>query len=288
MHCLGFAALLAVLPVFLTACGGGVDAGGREDGSESASLGEVALAAERTVDAGASEITVEVDNGVAGYKLRGRVDFSLGYRACVWVDEARGARSVSFPAGTLLWLAGDEGTITYGNRRGSWDHVLKGPSSEDPPRCTEGGGWLDDHPPTLALYRSRDPFHLPPGGSTGAESYVHLALMAITRFDEGALRLVPGSDSGDSVEVEIDFSRYDQEPPSRDEDAWEVRPLLQAAKTIPVRVGLDEDGRLTGVEFEAPSTVHGNSSGGPVGVSVALSAIGEARRVPKALVTAME
>jgi hypothetical protein len=280
----GLAASLAAVSL-LAACNGAerpVDS--EEPSPDQASLAEVVAAAERTVEAGASAMTAEVGNRAVGYRLTGRVDFAAGYRACARIDEVHGSRGHRFLAGGLLWLAGAEGTITYGDRRGSWDHVIKGVLPGDrPPRCARGGGWFDDHPPTLELFRPRGVA----GGLTGAESYLHLAMMAITRLREGALRVVP-ADRSQAVQVEIDFGRYDEEPPSRDEDAWEVRPLLRRARTLPVTVTVDQAERLTGIDLAAPSTVRRGPAAPPVRVSLALTRLGEPRSVPEVVVTAIE
>jgi hypothetical protein len=283
MHRLCCVAPIAALSL-LGACDGAAGEFGDEPSSRrEASLARVIAAAERTVEAGASALSAEVGNRVVGYVLRGRIDLRAGYRACARVEQIRGARGQGFLANRVLWLAGGAGAISYGKRRGSWDHVLKGlPPGAPAPQCPKGGGWLNDHPPTLGLSRPSDT----EAATTGAESYLHLAMMAITRLREGALRVRPLNRSR-AIEVEIDFGRYDERPPDRDEDAWEVRPLLRSAGTLPVTVRFDHADRLIGIDLEAPGDV-GRGSAGPVRVSLALSRLGRERPVSEVVVSAHE
>ena len=134
-------------------------------------------------------------------------------------------------------------------------------------------------PPTLQLYQG-DHLPWPRGGRTGAEDFLHAALVAFTRLGETSISAASRNPCGRSqcFRVQVAFDTIDREPTQRDEDGWTLRPLLRSLALHRVTLRVDSDGFLDRLSFTAP----GRISRGPrtVHVGLELSAFGEERQVP--------
>jgi hypothetical protein len=186
----------------------------------------------------------------------------------------------------MLWLAGN---------RGTYDTVtmpipLRKGAALPPPRCKRNG-WFDDHPPTLALKESRG-LNTPARGEgglrlIGVENYLPMALLALADLRQGAVRAAPLDDR--SYRVAVDFARLDTKPDERDEDAWQMRPLLRRTAELPVTVTINSHGYVSDPSFTAESPRRGGEdSGSSLSVQLRLSDIGNERAVPVARVFAIE
>ena len=214
-------ALAAAVVVALRLAGG--DSSGPQRDSRASAPAPVAIKSITTARA-----VVRVQGPRADYVLRGRIDLRRGYR---FLAHASGGVATTRPS--TIWLGG---------ARGLYDHLIKGKLGSGRPY------WLDDHPPTLPMARRFN--------EVGAEDYVQLAMLALTKADPRQNR--------------FDFSRLDHRPPRRDEDAWVVRPLLRTIGEIPLDWALDANGHPRSLRFETPDSVS---------VAVKLSAIDAAPRV---------
>jgi len=279
------ATVLVALPVGLIAgCSSQPPAG------RSVSAAQVFRAANRTRDAKAALVTFSVATPDGAYRLRGRLDLRHGYRICARVEQTPPGGD-RFYRRKLLWIEG---------RRGSYSDLIHGPPQRKPPGLSGGcptGAWLDDHPPTLPLYRSRSAgAYFPPGGmlaaDSGAEFFMHLSALALTQLKDGATVTEPDSRASSSPRsslIEIDFRRFIRKPKERNEDSQIVRPLLRSVGKVPVRVTIDPRRRISSISFSTPNPIRrGPRSRGSVRVHLELSHIGEAGPVPAARATAME
>lgn len=245
-------------------------------------LKTVIAAAERTAGAGASSVEVAVGTADAEYSLAGTLDLAEQYRLLAEVE----AGPVDYLQGQEVWIArvdGDFGTLT----RSRPDAGGAGPP--DP----LGGAWFDDHPPTLPLDPEAELLPVRPGGLTGAEDYLHLALLAL-RETPAAAASAEALDEPDTYRVLVGLDRDGVEPPDRDEDFWTLEPLAKAAGELTVEVEV-EDGYLHALSLEAPALTSGPGARGgadrsqpSVAVSLVLSDYGEADPVPLARATAIE
>ena len=180
--------------------------------------------------------------------------------------------------------AGEYRTLMKFEPEGRGDSGFTIPGADRPP-CS-GQGWLDDHPPSLALFQygpDGGPSY-PTGGEFGAESYMQLALLALTRFDAGAGPAL--SSSGDEIKLPFDFLAADERPKGRNEDRWQMEPLLRRTGETELTL-TTEEGRLASLSFTAPGQLGGKWSG-PVDVSVVLGDPGSGESVDPAVVYAME
>ena len=208
-------------------------------------------------------VAATLRSGRVRYRLTGRLDPAGGYRLCAPMVEA----PTEFLRGRSLWLDGRARAGTYG--------TLTAPGR----RCSPHLTWLDDHPPTLQLYQGE---HLPwpRGGRTGAEDFLHAALVAFTRLDERSVSAASRRPCGRSecFRLQVAFDALDRQPMRRDEDGWTVRPLLRSLARHRVALRVDADGFLDRLSLSAP----GPLSRGPktVHVDIDLSAFGEERQVP--------
>ena len=243
-------------------------------------------ASARTAAAPPSRVAISIGGGTIDYELRGRLDLRRGYRFC-------GRAGVVFervvPRGTALWVAGNRGTLA--GKGNFYDHFARFSSVTRSPRLTwthalrcKRRPWTDDHPPTLPLTGKN--------GSTasnaGAESYVHLALLALTRTETGAVSATRLGDHG-RYRIVFDYMRFDGRPPVRDEDTWEVRRLLRSASELPIDMSIDSAGYFRRLRFAAPRPIGpGSVADAPVTIDLRLSAIGEERPVPLAMVSSIE
>jgi hypothetical protein len=224
-------------------------------------------AAERTLAAGPSRIVATVRSRGVRYWLAGRVDVARGYRLCAAISQA----PTGYLAGRVLWLEGRDGgygTLTAHGRR-----------------CDRHAGWLDDHPSTMDLFDLR---RIPAGGRTGAEDYLHSALLAMTHLTGSAVLRENGSRCGRSRchRVLLAFRSFDREPPQRDEDSWTLRPLVRSLGRHRVEVRVGPAGfvdRLRLAVARAPGRTPR-----PVTVALALSHFGQEARVPRVWARAIE
>jgi hypothetical protein len=245
-------------------CGDEPDSGGV--------LQEVVEAADRTVEAGPSQVTAVVKTGRLSYRLEGRFDPDPGgFRACLRII---GARGTDLAPGLVIWMEDAGGAFRHLLRSG-YPVLLAAPEAETDCRY---GSWIDDHPPSLELYRYLPDHPLTPaGGLTGAEHFLYLAFLALTRMDAGAE--AASAESG-ATAIDFDFARADRKPATKTEVSAEVRPLLHQLGETRLRVAI-ADGLLRGLAYSAPNPIEaGPDSGGRVAVRLELSAIGEAGRVP--------
>jgi hypothetical protein len=145
--------------------------------------------------------------------------------------------------------------------------------------CGLRRSWFDDHAPSLELF---DIGRLPAGGRTGAEDYLHAALLALNGLPGRALVNDSDTPCGRYLchRAAIDFRAFDREPPKRDEDGWTLRPLLRslAVRVVEMRVG--RRGYVEGLRVAVPGL--SKRSPGPVRVELSLAGVGEERRVPYA------
>lgn len=206
-------------------------------------------AAERTMAAGPARITATVRAGRVRYRLSGRWDPTRGYRVCVRIEDGP---SPAYLERRVLWLEGRH--WAYGTLLG---HT-----------CGRDRSWFDDHPPTLPLF---DIKRLPAGGRTGAEDYLHAALLALGGMSDRAL---------------IDFREFDRDPPRRDEDGWTLRPLLRELGIRRVHVRVGRDGFVERLRLTAPGG--SRRSPGPAEVVLRLEGFGDEPRVPRAVAYAIE
>jgi hypothetical protein len=224
-------------------------------------------AAERTLAAGPSRVVATVRSGDVRYRLRGRVDVSRGYRLCAGIGRA----PTRWLARRVLWLegrGGSYGTLTAHGRR-----------------CERDAGWLDDHPPTLDLFDVR---RLPAGGRTGAEDYLHSALLAMTALTGPAVSGGSGSQCGRSRchRVLVAFRSFDREPPRRDEDSWTLRPLVRSLGSHRVEVRVGPAGFVDRLRLAVPRAP--GRTPRPVTVALALSRFGQEARLPRVWARAIE
>ena len=167
----------------------------------------------------------------------------------------RAAPARSYSAGRVLWLAGRDGSyhsLTAGGRR-----------------CRRRGVWFDSHPPTLNLFS----FRIDAGARSGAEEYLHAALLALGEVTR------PGR-------LAVAFGRFDREPRRRNEDSWTVRPLLRALGDQVVEIRVGRGGKVVRLELEAPAT--GRRMPRPVTVSLRLSRLGRTPAIPYMRASAIE
>ncbi len=199
-----------------------------------------------------ARVVARIDSGRASYRLVGRMTMSEGYRMCAAI---RAAPARSYSAGRVLWLAGRDGSyhsLTAGGRH-----------------CRRRAVWFDSHPPTLDLFS----FRIDAGARSGAEDYLHAALLALGEVTH------PGRQT-------VDFGRFDREPRRRNEDSWTVRPLVSALGDQVVEVRVGPGGRLERLELEAPA--RGRRMPRPVTVSLELSRLGRTPPIPYMRASAIE
>jgi hypothetical protein len=248
---------LAVLP--LAACSEEEGRPAPVPGPERTAL----IAVKQTLAAGPMRVAATLRSGRVRYRLAGRLDPAGGYRLCAAMVEA----PTEYLRGRSLWLDGRARAGTYG--------TLTAPGR----RCARRLTWFDDHPPTLQLYRG-DHLPWPRGGRTGAEDFLHAALVAFTRLGDTSVSAVTRRPCGRSecFYVQAAFDSLDREPTRRDEDGWTLRPLLRSLARRPVALRVDSEGFLDRLSLTAP----GPLSRGPktVHVDLGLSAFGDERRVP--------
>jgi hypothetical protein len=260
----------------------------REDQSRSPrpALEIVVRASARTIATPPSRVAISIGGGTVEYQLRGRLDLRRGYRFCGRAGVV--SERVVF-GGPALWVAGNRGALA-GNDN-TYDHVARFSGVTRPPRLTwtralrcKRSPWIDDHPPTLPLTgKNRSTV-----ANAGAESYVHLALLALTRTGTGASSATRLGDRG-RYRIAFDYRRFDRRPPVRDEDTREVRPLLRSAGELPIDVSIDSAGYFRRLRFAAPRPIRpGSVANAPVTVDLKLSAIGDERPVPLATVNWIE
>ena len=193
-------------------------------------------AAERTREKGPAHLTATVRAGRVRYRLDGRWDPTRGYRVCAAIEQA----PLSYLARRVVWLEGQDrayGTLTAHGRR-----------------CRRDSPWFDDHPPTLELfnvghYRAGVVF------PTGAEDYLHAALLALDGVSSPALLTETSAPCGRSRchRAVIDFRAFDRDPPRRDEDGWTLRPLLRQLGTRAVEVRVGPGGAVERLRLQTPA-----------------------------------
>jgi hypothetical protein len=113
-----------------------------------------------------------------------------------------------------------------------------------------------------------------------------MALLALADLELGAVKGASLDDR--SYRVAVDFARLDTKPDERDEDAWEMRPLLRHAGELPVTVTINADGYVSDLRFKAESPMHSGEDSDRLAVHLRLSDIGNERAVPVARVFAIE
>jgi len=260
-------ALFSVVGSLVIACGDG------EPAPRSDPLADVVDSAHKTAAAGPSRVSAEVHGSEGQYALIGAFDPSDGYRLCAEIQRTPHPPN-SYFRGRTLWL--EERNGTYG--------TLTAAGAPCPRE-----GWLDDHPPTLPLSEVGEPSD-PAGGETGAEDFLHVALLALTQMKSSAIEasLEGEPDESTSYEVVIDFRHFDQDPPARDEDTWTLRPLLRSLGRYPVDVRVQSGGFIDRMRFAAPGLHTGELTPSAVGVDLRLSDFGEAPRVPRVDARAIE
>jgi hypothetical protein len=243
-------------------------------------------ASARTTAAPPSRVAILIGGGTVEYELRGRLDLRRGYRLC---GRAAIVSEGFVPRDTALWIAGNRGSLAGVSH--TYDHVARFSNVTRTPRLTwtralrcKRSRWLDDHPPTLPLTGK----NTSAASYIGAESYAHLALLALSRTVQGAASATRLADHG-TYRIVFDYRRFDRRPPVRDENAWELRPLLRSAGELPIDMSIDSAGFLRRLRFAAPRPIRPDSvAKAPVTVDLKLSAIGDERPVPRATVTAIE
>lgn len=273
------AAVGSCLALGALGCGGGNAAPDSDK-----ALQEVVAAANRTTRAGPSHIIASTHHPGGSYSADGRVDFAHGYRMCAQIERTPGGQ-LDFLEGHMLWLAGSGGTYDTVTRPIPVEKGVVLP----PPRCRRNG-WFDDHPPTLALREARG-LKTPARGEgglrlLGAENYLHMALLALADLERGAVRAAPLGDRG--YRVAVDFARLDTKPDERDEDAWQMRPLLRRTGELPVTVTINSEGYVSELGLKAESPIRSGEDSGRLAVHLRLSAIGNEQAVPVARVFAIE
>jgi hypothetical protein len=237
---------------------------------------EVVIAAsKRTTAAEPSRVATSIRGQAFEYELRGRLDLRRGYRFC---GRAAIISDNLSDRGTALWVAGHRGSLA--GRSHTYDHVARFSDVTRTPRLTwnralhcKRGNWIDDHPPILPLPAR----NASAASNIGAESYLHLALLALTRAGKGtasATRLGRAAHDHGRYRIVFDYRRFDIKPPVRDEDTWEVRPLLRAARQLPIDVWIDSAGYLHRLRFALPPPIGRDSMAkAPVTVDMKLLAI---------------
>ncbi len=223
------------------------------------------VAAERTRAKGPAHMTATVRAGGVRYRLDGRWDPTRGYRVCAAIERA----PRSYFAGRVVWLEGQD--RTYGTL-----------TAHD---CRRDSSWFDDHPPTLELF---DIEQHPAGGRTGAEDYLHAALLALDGLSSPALLSDTSAPCGRSRchRAVIDFRAFDRDPPRRDEDGWTLRPLLRQLGTRAIEVKVGPGGLVERLRVRAPAL--STRSPRPAEVELFLSRFGRESRVPRVIAYAIE
>lgn len=258
----------------LSGCGGG----GEEDSETSLDPGAAITA---TLDEGPVTAELSTTSPVGRYTLTGDLDVNEGvYRFCGPISEKP---EESFED--------DSPTVFLGDGAGHYRTLMKfgrmdlgfGASEGEP--C-DRSGWLDDHPPSLPLFEygpDGGPGY-PTGGEYGAESYMQLALLALTEFEKGS---GPVEATGENeFTVPFNFQAADKPPKGRSEDRWQMEPLMRRTGQTDLRL-TTEEATLTSLSFQGPSQVKGRWAG-PVDVSLVLGAPGSGAPVEPAEVSAME
>lgn len=240
---------------------------------------------ERTTAARPSRLASSIGGWALEYALRGRLDLTRGYRFC-----GRAAIDGEIPRATALWVAADRGSLAGKNR--TYDHVAQfSDATRTRPltwrralRCKRSG-WVDDHPPTLPVTATNRSTAF----DVGAESYVHLALLALTRTEEGTVSATMLRGAHGRYRIVFAYRRFDRRPPVEDDDAREIRRLLRAAGELPIDVSIDSAGYVRRLGLAAPRPTGPDSvAKAPITVELKLSAIGHEQPVPLATVNAIE
>lgn len=241
----------------------------------SSPLAEASEAAQRTVAAGPARARVSVIGPGGRHLLAGDADFEDGYRLCA---EIRDSPDGPQP-GQFVWLEERGGTygtlLSYRRSRGR--------------ECPGQGRWLDDHPPSLPLHSQRKVV-LPTASrpETGAEDFIHAALLVLTRIDDAGIRASTGRcGPGTCYLVRFDFTRFDRRI-ERDEDLWALRPLFRFLGSYDAEVRVNEGGLVDRLRMSAPSPADRDPTPSAVTVEIALSAHSEAATVPEVVATAIE
>lgn len=246
---------------------------------------ELDVAITSALAGGPVEAKLSTSSAVGRYAIEGDLDVrDATYRLCGQLNE-----KPEEP------FEGDHPDVFLGDGAGEYRTLLKFkptsslPASASYPDDAEGcsaKGWLDDHPPSLPLfeYGPDGGPGFPGGGEYGAESYMQLALLALTEFKKGA-GAIEGSGEND-YELPFNFLEADTPPEGRNEDRWQMEPLMRRAGTTDLQV-VTENGSLKSLSFQAPGELKGKWAG-PVDVSFELGAPGSGAPVPSAVVYAME